>query len=137
MFPFFHRIFEPYCSSGALRSGRRRQMHPTSHFTVMSLRPRAIAHRHARFFAKRAPRSPYKISESTQAHDDDFRPPWFFTTSHMLTYISVPGSLLSPHFHWILTDHHVGSRTTVVGLYCIFLADWGDHDHVFMPVGCR
>lgn len=42
----------------------------------------------------------------------DFRPPWVYTASHILTYSLIPS----------------------VGLYCVFMADWGGReDHVFMP----
>ncbi|KAH7903211.1 hypothetical protein BJ138DRAFT_1020994 [Hygrophoropsis aurantiaca] len=43
---------------------------------------------------------------------DDFRPPWVYTASHLLTYTLIPSAIL----------------------YCVFLADWGDRDHVFLHV---
>ncbi|KAH7921779.1 hypothetical protein BV22DRAFT_1121940 [Leucogyrophana mollusca] len=43
--------------------------------------------------------------------NSDFRPPWVYTTSHVLTYTLIPTALV----------------------YCVFLADWGDREHVFMP----
>lgn len=42
-------------------------------------------------------------------------------TRHVLTYVS-PGS-----------DINIFSFQAV-GLYCVFIVDWGDKEHVFMPV---
>ncbi|OAX40951.1 hypothetical protein K503DRAFT_713605 [Rhizopogon vinicolor AM-OR11-026] len=49
---------------------------------------------------------------STEQDDGDFRPPWVYSASHILTYTLIPTAIV----------------------YCIFLADWGDREHVFSPV---
>ncbi|KZP33455.1 hypothetical protein FIBSPDRAFT_924460 [Athelia psychrophila] len=56
---------------------------------------------------------PDKIEKpSIDVEQGDFRPPWFFSAANILTYTTIP----------------------LVGLYCVFLADWGDRgEHVFMP----
>jgi len=51
-------------------------------------------------------------SNQPNGEGKDFRPPWVYTASHILTYSLIP----------------------FVGLYCVFIADWGSReDHVFMP----
>ncbi|KAG2010047.1 pyridoxamine-phosphate oxidase [Coprinopsis cinerea AmutBmut pab1-1] len=47
----------------------------------------------------------------SQRDDDDFRPPWVYTTSRVGSVVVIP----------------------VIALYTIFVYDWGDHEHVFMP----
>ncbi|KAG0701397.1 hypothetical protein DFH29DRAFT_773339, partial [Suillus ampliporus] len=44
--------------------------------------------------------------------DGDFRPPWVYSASHILTYTLIPTAIV----------------------YCVFLADWGEREHVFSPV---
>ncbi|KAI0322006.1 hypothetical protein OF83DRAFT_1047178, partial [Amylostereum chailletii] len=41
----------------------------------------------------------------------DPRPPWVYTSSHLLKLVLVPSSLL----------------------YAVFVMDFGDHEHVFQP----
>ncbi|TFK27973.1 hypothetical protein FA15DRAFT_665722 [Coprinopsis marcescibilis] len=43
--------------------------------------------------------------------EDDFRPPWVYALSRFGSVAVIP----------------------VIGLYAVFVYDWGDHDHVFMP----
>ncbi|KAN0087527.1 hypothetical protein V8E55_006148 [Tylopilus felleus] len=44
--------------------------------------------------------------------DGDFRPPWVYSGSRFLTYTAIPLTLI----------------------YCAFLADWGEREHIFMPL---
>ncbi|KAJ8595232.1 hypothetical protein M405DRAFT_807511 [Rhizopogon salebrosus TDB-379] len=50
--------------------------------------------------------------QSAEQDDGDFRPPWVYSASHILTYTMIPTAMV----------------------YCVFLADWGEREHVFSPV---
>ncbi|KIJ64638.1 hypothetical protein HYDPIDRAFT_112035 [Hydnomerulius pinastri MD-312] len=50
--------------------------------------------------------------DNTSNDGGDFRPPWVYTASSFLRYTTIPIALA----------------------YCVFLADWGDREHVFMPL---
>lgn len=76
---------------------------------------------------------PDKIEKLSSEGTDsgDFRPQWFFSAANILTYTTIPRTSrkLSP------LQVYIDSNPLVVGLYCVFLADWGDRgEHVFMPV---
>ncbi|KAF8555727.1 hypothetical protein OG21DRAFT_821300 [Imleria badia] len=49
---------------------------------------------------------------NTKDDGGDFRPPWVYSGSRFLTYTTIPLTLL----------------------YCAFLADWGEREHIFMPL---
>ncbi|KAI9573637.1 hypothetical protein HD554DRAFT_2057557 [Boletus coccyginus] len=49
---------------------------------------------------------------TTEDDDGDFRPPWVYSGSRLLTYTTIPLTLF----------------------YCAFLADWGEREHIFMPL---
>ncbi|KIK93733.1 hypothetical protein PAXRUDRAFT_828672 [Paxillus rubicundulus Ve08.2h10] len=68
--------------------------------------PSGIVHRHVSTKAQQ--------NRQNARNDDsgDFRPRWVYSASSFLTYTTIPVALL----------------------YCVFLADWGDRDHVFMPL---
>ncbi|KAF9221643.1 hypothetical protein BS17DRAFT_785107 [Gyrodon lividus] len=55
---------------------------------------------------------PQQNQQNARDDDGDFRPRWVYSASSFLTYTTIPVALL----------------------YCVFLADWGDREHVFMPL---
>lgn len=69
------------------------------------------------------------------AEDDggDFRPPWVYSGSRFLTYTAIPREAIpNPSATAIATL----TQSLVTLLYCAFLADWGEREHIFMPVSC-
>ncbi|EGN98350.1 hypothetical protein SERLA73DRAFT_183305 [Serpula lacrymans var. lacrymans S7.3] len=87
------------CSSAVRSSQRFRR------FTPANLTQRTYASE--RTLRNRLPGVP----QAKKDDDGDFRPPWVYSTSRILTYTLIPTAFL----------------------YCIFIADWGEREHVFMP----
>lgn len=70
---------------------------------------------------------------ATEDDGGDFRPPWVYSGSRFLTYTTIPREAIpSPSATAVamLTQH------LVTILYCALLADWGEREHIFMPVSC-
>lgn len=65
--------------------------------------------------------------------DSDFRPPWVYSGSRFLTYTAIPREAIPSPF---ATETTTLTRFLVTLLYCAFLADWGEREHIFMPVSC-
>ncbi|KAF9241195.1 hypothetical protein BU15DRAFT_45340 [Melanogaster broomeanus] len=61
---------------------------------------------------KYASTQPQQNQQKTDDDSGDFRPPWVYTTVSVLKYTTIPLTMI----------------------YCVFLADWGEREHVFMPV---
>ncbi|KAG2155963.1 uncharacterized protein EDB93DRAFT_1129077 [Suillus bovinus] len=82
-----------------------------NHFRLTVLARRSPCIRH---YSKKSPAVQPTPSqkESAERDDGDFRPPWVYSASHILTYTMIPTAIL----------------------YCVFLADWGEREHVFSPV---
>ncbi|KAG1885058.1 hypothetical protein F4604DRAFT_1729326 [Suillus subluteus] len=85
-------------------------------FTINHFRLTALARRAPciRSYSKKSPviRPTPNQNQSTEQDDGDFRPPWVYSASHILTYTLIPTAIV----------------------YCVFLADWGEREHVFSPV---
>ncbi|KAH7885286.1 hypothetical protein F5I97DRAFT_1884285 [Phlebopus sp. FC_14] len=88
-------------------------------------RPLGPLHKATRSYVARSQRGPSKEEPAY----DDFRPPWVYTTSHVLTYTTIPRQSLA-----FIIPVNDPDQILVALIYCVFLADWGDRDHVFMPV---
>lgn len=69
---------------------------------------------------------------STEDDGGDFRPPWVYSGSRFLTYTTIPREAIPSSSN---RGTHPFS-TIVTLLYCAFLADWGEREHLFMPVSC-
>ncbi|KAG1772400.1 hypothetical protein EDD22DRAFT_842375 [Suillus occidentalis] len=67
-----------------------------------------------RSYSKKSPviRPTSTQNQSAEQDNGDFRPPWVYSASHILTYTLIPTAMV----------------------YCVFLADWGEREHVFSPV---
>ncbi|KAF9464164.1 hypothetical protein BDZ94DRAFT_1308181 [Collybia nuda] len=74
-------------------------------FKSRSLSFNLLRQRHRRQFASKVHRLP------KAGDDDDFRPPWVYTMSRLLSYTMIPA----------------------VAAYAIFVYDFGERDHVFRP----
>ncbi|KAF8158276.1 hypothetical protein B0H34DRAFT_708123 [Crassisporium funariophilum] len=61
-----------------------------------------------RFLATKTQPLPRKMDDS----GEDFRPPWVYTTSRLITYAIIPA----------------------IAVYSIFLYDFGEGEHVFQPI---
>ncbi|KAG2757901.1 hypothetical protein P692DRAFT_20788269 [Suillus brevipes Sb2] len=85
-------------------------------FTVNHFRLTALARRTPciRSYSKKSPATRPTSTQNQSAEQDngDFRPPWVYSASHILTYTLIPTAMV----------------------YCVFLADWGEREHVFSPV---
>ncbi|KAG1786615.1 uncharacterized protein HD556DRAFT_1414373 [Suillus plorans] len=85
-------------------------------FTINHFRLTALARRtpSIRSYSKKPQviRPTPSQNQSAEQDDGDFRPPWVYSASHILTYTLIPTAIL----------------------YCVFLADWGEREHVFSPV---
>ncbi|KAF8133746.1 hypothetical protein EV363DRAFT_1258169 [Boletus edulis] len=53
-----------------------------------------------------------RTRQTTEDDGGDFRPSWVYSGSRFLTYTTIPVTLI----------------------YCAFLADWGEREHIFMPL---
>ncbi|KAG1751220.1 hypothetical protein EDB19DRAFT_1281329 [Suillus lakei] len=88
-------------------------------FTInhLSFRLTALACRTPciRSYSKKSPvirPTPSQNQSVEQDDSGDFRPPWVYSGSRILTYTLIPTAIV----------------------YCVFLADWGEREHVFSPV---
>ncbi|KAG2037831.1 hypothetical protein BDR03DRAFT_896377 [Suillus americanus] len=86
-------------------------MFTVNHFRLNALTRRTLC---IRSYSKKSPviRPTPSQNQSTEQDDGDFRPPWVYSASHILTYTLIPTAIV----------------------YCVFLADWGEREHVFSPV---
>ncbi|KAG2134282.1 hypothetical protein BD769DRAFT_1444189 [Suillus cothurnatus] len=85
-------------------------------FMINHFRLTALARRTPclRSYSKKSPviRPTPVQNQSAEPDNEDFRPPWVYSASHILTYTLIPTAIV----------------------YCVFLADWGEREHVFSPV---
>lgn len=70
---------------------------------------------------------------STEDDVGDFRPPWVYSGSRFLTYTAIPREAIPSPFATAIATL---MQSLVTLLYCAFLADWGEREHIFMPVRC-
>ncbi|KAF9267314.1 hypothetical protein L218DRAFT_894458 [Marasmius fiardii PR-910] len=72
--------------------------------------------KHHRNFTATIPRSNVNRDGNTQGNAEepntDFRPPWVYQTSRLVSYLVIPG----------------------IAFYSVLIHDFGDHEHVFQPI---
>ncbi|KAI6147097.1 hypothetical protein BKA82DRAFT_1004573 [Pisolithus tinctorius] len=73
-----------------------------------SSRPRVRLYASTKHDSRKSPFSRQEIEDDTM---QDFRPPWVYRASGFLIYTTIPVAIL----------------------YCVFVADYGDREHVFSP----
>lgn len=77
-----------------------------------------------------------KVRQNRRTAEDDggdFRPPWVYSGSRFLTYTAIPREAIP---NTSVTAIATLTQSLVTLLYCAFLADWGEREHIFMPVSC-
>ncbi|KAI6030948.1 hypothetical protein F5J12DRAFT_804134 [Pisolithus orientalis] len=77
--------------------------------TAQLVRPRVRLYASTKHDSRKSPFSRQEIEDDTM---QDFRPPWVYRASGFLIYTMIPVAIL----------------------YCVFVADYGDREHVFSPV---
>ncbi|KIK16028.1 hypothetical protein PISMIDRAFT_114123 [Pisolithus microcarpus 441] len=77
--------------------------------TVQLFRPRVRLYASTKQDNRKSPFSRQEVEDDTA---QDFRPPWVYRASGFLIYTTIPIAIL----------------------YCVFVADYGDREHVFSPV---
>ncbi|KAI6015559.1 hypothetical protein BKA83DRAFT_4232516 [Pisolithus microcarpus] len=77
--------------------------------TVQLFRPRVRLYASTKQDNRKSPFSRQEVEDDTA---QDFRPPWVYRASGFLIYTTIPIAIL----------------------YCVFVADYGDREHVFSPI---
>jgi hypothetical protein len=83
------------------------------------------------------PRANLSRSLATNVHrlpgrDDerDFRPPWLYTMSRLLSYTMIP----CKHSCHVIVSSELENKNLAAAIYGIFFHDFGEREHVFQPV---